>query len=371
MPEGRRRARELGLKMGRFPTGPLNAITDVPGIRVGHRDVVFGQGRLVPGEGPARTGVTVIVPDQLFQGGFINRLFAGHFVLAAAGEMNGSVIIDELGIIEAPIALTNTVSVGVVRDAVLHWLMRRYPSLGLTHDPVAPVVAECDDSYLNDMQGGHVREADVWAALDTAVSGPVAEGAIGAGMGMTCFDFKSGIGTASRLVTIGEATYTVGIMVMTNFGERWACNILGVPVGEEITGLTTTDTVEGSGVIIVATDAPMLPHHLRQLAKRAALGFGRAGSYASYGSGEFIITFSTANAVSRDARRNTVPMEVMVGSRSRMNPFYQASIEAVEEAVLNSLLMAETMEGRDGNMAYAIPVDELLTVLRKYGRGAK
>ncbi len=370
MPEGRRRARELGINIGRFPTGELNAITDVPGVRVGHRNVVFGHGRLVPGEGPARTGVTVIVPEQLFHDGFINRLFAGHFVLAAAGEMNGSVIIDELGIIEAPIALTNTISVGVVRDAVLHWLIKRYPSLGLTHDPVAPVVAECDDSYLNDMQGGHVREEDVWAALEGASGGPVAEGAVGAGMGMTCFDFKSGLGTASRLVTVGGATYTLGVLVLTNFGERWACNILGVPVGEEITGWTTTDTVEGSGVIVVATDAPMLPHHLRQLAKRAALGFGRAGSYASYGSGEFVITFSTANPVSRNHRRNTMPMDVMIGSRARMNPFYQASIEAVEEAVLNSLLMAETMEGRDGNVAYGIPIDELMAALKKYGREA-
>ncbi len=366
--EQRKRARELGIRIGRFEPGAYNAITDVPGVRVGHRDVVFGHGRLVPGEGPARTGVTVIVPDSLFQGGFLNRLFAGHFVLAAAGELNGSVLMEELGVIEAPIALTNTVSVGVVRDAILHWLIKRYPSLGLTHDPAAPVVAECDDSYLNDMQGGHVREEHVWEALDSASSGPVREGAAGGGYGMTCFDFKSGMGTASRLVRIGGETYTLGVLVMSNFGERWACEVMGVPVGKHITDLTTTDTVEGSGVIVVATDAPMLPQHLNQLAKRAALGFGRAGSYGSYGSGEFIIAFTTRNPVPRNAKNNTVQMDLLIGSRSRMNPFYQASIEAVEEAILNSLLMAETMEGRDGNMAYAIPVDELLAILKRYGR---
>ncbi|HEY3316150.1 MAG TPA: P1 family peptidase [Bacillota bacterium] len=368
MAERRKRARDLGINIGRFAPGVHNAITDVPGVRVGHCDVVHGYGRLVPGEGPARTGVTVVVPDQLFQDGFLNRLFAGHFVLASAGEINGAVMIEELGIIEAPIALTNTVSIGVVRDAVLHWMIKRYPSLGLTHDPVVPIVAECDDSYLNDMQGGHIKEEHVIRAIETAVAGPVAEGVVGAGLGMTCFDFKSGIGTASRLITLGDRTYTLGVLVLTNFGERWAMQVLGVPVGEEISGLTTTDTVEGSGVIVVATDAPFLPHHLRQLAKRTALGFGRAGSYASYGSGEFMIAFSTGCTIPRNYRPNTMPLEVMIGSRSRMNPFFQAAIEAVEEAVLNSLLMAETAEGRDGNTAYAIPIDELVAVLRKYGR---
>ncbi|MCL6450532.1 MAG: P1 family peptidase [Acetobacteraceae bacterium] len=366
--EARRRARDLGISIGFFPPGPLNAITDVKGVRVGHCTLVEGSGPLVAGRGPTRTGVTAVVVDQCEQGGVLHRVFAGGFVLAGAGEATGLMQALEWGLIENPIMLTNTMSVGLVRDAVMSYMAERHPSLGLTRDPRIPIVVECDDSYLNDMKGRHVRPEHVFAALDSARSGPVPEGNVGGGTGMTSFDFKAGIGTASRRLPQESGGYTLGALVMANFGERRRLQVLGVPVGLEITDLLTTDHVEGSCAVVVATDAPMLSHQLAQLARRAALGLGRMGSYGSFGSGEVVIAFSTATAIPASIDCWSIEVEALIGSRKRLNPLFEAAIEAVEESVLNSLLMAETMVGRDGNVAYALPVDRLLEVLRKYGR---
>ena len=354
------RARDLGIHLGSLPPGPLNAITDVPGVRVGHHTLIQGP--------DIRTGVTAVVFDGCRGDTLPDRLFAGAHVFSGAGELAGYIPIAEWGFIESPIFLTNTLSLDDVRTAAIRYLGECYPALGLTADPVSPIIAECDDGYLNDMRGRHVREEDVRHALAAASAGPVEEGNVGGGTGMYSFDFKSGIGTASRQLPARQGNYRVGCLIMSNMGERRRLTIAGVPVGEEISDLLTTDVVEGSGVVVVATDAPLLPHQLGQLARRAAIGLGRVGSYGSHGSGEFIIAVSTGIIVPRVSPAPTFALETLIPSRSRFNPLYEAAIESCEEAFLNSLLQAETMEGRDGHIAHAIPIDRLLDSLRRHGR---
>ncbi len=365
----RPRARALGIAIGLLTPGPLNAITDVPGVKVGQVTLVEGDGRMVPGRGPVRTGVTAILPH----GGnlFREKVVGATHVINGFGKSVGLPQVDELGVIETPILLTNTLNVPRVADALIDYMIEQNPGIGITTSTVNPVVGECNDGYLNDIQGRHVGRAHVFQALQGAMDGPVEEGAVGAGTGMSAFEFKGGIGTASRRLPASSGGFSVGALVLSNFGRRAELVIDGVPVGREIPLEGKGGDGAGSIIMVVGTDAPVTSRQLQRLARRAGIGLARTGSLGGHGSGDFVIAFSTANPVSRSERRNTVPMEVMIGSRSRMNPFYQASIEAVEEAVLNSLLMAETTEGRDGNMAYAIPIDELLAVLRKYGRGAK
>lgn len=359
--EQRLRARELGIELGFLPPGPLNAVTDVPGVRVGQTTIVEGES--------ARTGVTAVVFDSCEGDELPNRLFAGAHVFSGTGELTGLVMLSELGFVETPILLTNTLSVSLVRDVVQRQFAARYPAMRTYADPVIPIVGECNDGYLNDMYGMFVREEHVLEALRTAAAGPVEEGAVGGGTGMYSFDFKSGIGTASRLLPPQQGGYTVGCLVMSNMGDRERLTIDGVPVGLEMADeLLTSDHVEGSGVIVVATDAPLLPLQLSQLAKRAAIGLGRVGSYGSHGSGEFVVAVSTATVIRRGPGALTMSFDALVPTRSRLNPLYQAAMESCEEAVVNSMLMARTMSGRNGHVAHALPMDRVVEIMRRYGR---
>ena len=357
----RPRARDLGVPFEGTP-GPLNAITDVDGVEVGHVTLISGEGKLVVGKGPVRTGVTAILPRGR---GSTARAFAGWFSLNGNGEMTGTTWIEESGCLEGPVMITNTHSVGVVRDAVVEWRVKREPEMSFA----LPVVAETYDGFLNDINGFHVTKEHALAALDAARSGPVAEGNVGGGTGMRVHGFKGGIGTSSRKLPRGEGEYTVGVLVQANYGSRGQLRIAGVPVGKEITDLMSTrgkaSDRDGSIIIVVATDAPLLPHQLKRLVKRAALGLGRNGSVASNGSGDIFIAFSTANeqaAEKRDiARLTMLPNE-------RMTPLFSATAQATEEAIINAMVAAETMTGINGNTTYAIPHDRLREALRKYNR---
>jgi D-aminopeptidase len=354
----RARSRDLGIVIGRHAPGPLDAITDVPGVRVGHATVVRGEGKLVPGHGPARTGVTAILPH----GGDLwhDKVPAAGFVMNGNGEVTGLAWIEEQGALEVPILLTSTMNVPRVADATITWMMRRHPGLGIDDDVVLPVVAECDDSTLNDARGRHVGEREVLAALDGAREGRVAEGSVGAGTGMIAYGFKGGIGTASRVLAAGEGGYAVGVLVNANHGIRRELTIAGVPVGREIPE-AIVPSAEHSIIIVVATDAPLDHRQLGRLAKRAILGLGRTGASARHGSGDFVIAFSTA---SRVPHAPVVPTRmVTVLADDRMNPLFEATAEATEEAIVNALLAATTVVGRDGNTAHAIPQGRLRALL--------
>lgn len=360
----RMRLRELGVELGQYPTGRWNAITDVAGVKVGQVTLNRGSGKLVPGEGPVRTGVTAILPrDDVWT----RKVFAGGFVLNGNGETTGLSWINEAGWLETPILLTDTLSVGKVSDAVVTWMARRYPAMGVSDDVVLPVVAECDDSFLNDQRGRHVRTEDVLSAIEGAKSGPVAEGSVGAGTGMVSYRFKGGIGTASRVLPKEDGGYTVGVLVNCNMGARSDLRIDGVPVGREITDLMPVRKPgEGSIIVVVATDAPLLPHQLQRLARRAALGLARTGSTARHSSGDFMLAFSTAAVVPHDPDERTMALEAL--NNTHISPLFEATVECTEEAIGNALTMATTTEGRDGNKVFALPLDRLKTVMRKYGR---
>ncbi|MBM3270482.1 MAG: P1 family peptidase [Candidatus Sericytochromatia bacterium] len=371
--EARARLRDLGIVIGRYPPGKWNAITDVAGVKVGHKTVIKGKGKLVPGKGPARTGVTAIVPrDDVWN----KKVFAGSFVLNGNGELTALNWVREAGWLETPILLTDTLSVGRVADAMVSWMNRTYPDHGIEDDVVLPMVGECDDGYLNDQQGRHVREADVFEALDRAATGPVAEGAVGAGTGMISYRHKAGIGTASRKLPAAEGGWTVGVLVNANIG-RQSLVLAGVPVGEEIKPpgwkaewgsrpRRGDEPREGSIIVVVATDAPLLPHQLDRVAKRAAMGIPRTGSPAHHGSGDLVVAFSTANVVPHYPPELTMPVTAL--NNTRIDPLFEAAAEAAEEAIGNSLTMATTTEGRDGHIAHALPLARLREVMKKYGR---
>jgi D-aminopeptidase len=363
--EQRQRARELGIVIGQVPTGPLNAITDVAGVKVGHTTLIRGAGPLVPGQGPVRTGVTVIVPrDDVWH----RKVAAGAFVLNGTGEMTGLSWIAESGFLEYPIALTNTLNVPRVADGVMSWMIRRYPEIGISDDTLTPVVAECDDGRLNDIQGRHVTEQDVMAALDRASEGPVQEGSVGAGTGMVSYGFKGGIGTSSRRLSDESGGYTIGVLVNANHGRRPELLVAGVPVGRhfDLAVPHASDSArpgmsEGSIIIIVATDAPLDGRQLTRLAKRAALGLARTGSTARHGSGDFILAFSTAHVIPHYPTALTYSLTHLADTH--LNPLISATIEATEEAVLNALTMATTVEGRDHHRVDAIDLGRLRTLL--------
>jgi D-aminopeptidase len=359
----RARARELGIAIGTLPTGPLNAITDVPGVSVGHCTVSWGGPELPHGSGPARTGVTTIFPHS----GDIwhERVVAGAFAANGVGEVVGMSAIREWGLIETPIMLTNSQSVGAVYDATVRWMMARNP-LGGIEDAIMPVVGECDDSMLNDMRGMHVLEEHVHAALDSAAAGPVAEGCVGSGTGMTCFDFKGGIGTSSRVVQPYPGhRHTVGVLAMTNFGNRERLSVDGVPVGREIADLMPREHREGSCIVVLATDAPLSARQCERLAKRCSLGLAVTGSYAADGSGEFMVAFTTAHRVPRVTR---APVAISTVGNDAMFELFAAAVDATTEAVLNSLCAATDTTGRDGNRSYALPPDRLVGVMGRFGR---
>jgi D-aminopeptidase len=358
--------RQLGITIGRYPTGPLNAITDVGGVRVGHTTLIEGEGKYVPGRGPVRTGITAIIPRDTF---FQERPIAGTFVLNGAGELSGVTQVQEWGLLETPILLTNTMSVGKVSDATVKWMMRHQPGIGAEYDVIIPVVGECDDSFLNDVVGRHIRSEHVYRALDMATGGPVAEGSVGAGTGMITCDFKAGIGTSSRRVPGPEGSfYTVGVLVESNFGVMNNLRVDGVPVGEILAPQFREETRRmhnyGSIIVVVATDAPLLAQQLARLCKRAALGVGRCGSYAAHGSGELVIGFSTANRVPRVAGGMTVRLDVLLDRAT--GPLYEAVIEATEEAIVNSLCASPGMRGRDDNYAPGLPLDALQDLMARY-----
>ncbi len=351
------RARDLGVPFDGSP-GPLNAITDVQGVEVGHTTIVSGSGRLIVGKGPVRTGVTAIFPRGKKSADFV---FAGWHSLNGNGEMTGTTWVEESGYLEGPVMLTNTHSVGVVRDSVIEWQMKHH--VGELWS--LPVVAETYDGFLNDINGFHVKKNHVSAALDSASSGPVLEGNVGGGTGMVCFEFKGGIGTASRQVKMYKEKYVVGVLVQTNFGRREQLRIAGVPVGAEISDHLIRPKGTSSIIVVVATDAPLLPHQLKRVARRASLGLGRVGSIASNFSGDIFIAFSTMNF---EATKSPSLVELTMLSNNELDPLFEATVQATEEAIINALIAAETMTGRDGNKVIAIPRDQLKQVLEKYKR---
>ena len=359
------RLRDLGVAVGRLPAGPLNAITDVPGVRVGHCTVSWGGPELPNGSGPARTGVTAIFP----RGGDLwhERVVAGAHVCNGVGELIGISSVREWGLIETPVLLTNSQSAGAVYDATVRWVLDREPRGGV-EDAVMPVVGECDDGFLNDLRGMHVHEEHVRAALDGASDGPVAEGCVGAGTGMTCFDFKAGIGTSSRVVSAHGRSWTVGVLALTNFGVRHRLSVDGVPVGREITDLMPLENREGSCIVVLATDAPLSARQCERMARRCALGLAATGSYAADGSGEIMLAFSTAHRVPRAAAEPLVFASV---ANDHMSELFEAAVDATAESVCNSLTAATTTVGRNGNIAYALPLDRLVGVLRRAGREAR
>jgi len=359
------RARDLGVPFPGTP-GPLNAITDVPGVAVGHVTLIAGEGELVVGKGPVRTGVTAVWPRGI---GALAGVQAGLFALNGVGEMTGAHLIDEFGAFMGPVMLTNTLSVGVVRDAVITWARDHVPEKEALFYFSLPVVAETWDGNMNDAYGQHIRPQHVFAALDGATGGPVAEGGVGGGTGMSTFEFKGGIGTASRRVTVPVGEYTVGVLVQSNFGQREQLLVAGVPVGEEIADLrplhAAPHTLSSSIIILVATDAPFLPGQLKRLARRAGLGLARTGSTAHHHSGDIFLAFSTAvspaNTPSGLETYTAVP-------NTHIDPFFDAVAYAVEEAIINVLVAAETMTGSNGATLYALPHGRLQDILRRYNR---
>lgn len=371
-PEPRVRARELGISLGRYKTGRWNAITDVAGVKVGHSTIIKGAGRLEVGKGPIRTGVTAILPNP--DNVFAERVVGGGFILNGAGEVSGMTQLLEWGLIETPIFLTNTLSVGAVSDAAVKWMVERYPGIGGEHDVIIPLVGECDDSWLNDVAGRHVRDEHVYEALSAASDGPVPEGAVGGGTGMITCDFKAGIGTSSRKLPEALGGYTVGVLVMSNFGVLRQLRVGGLPVGEILEARHRKDVPRrhkdyGSIIAVIATDAPLITHQLNRLAKRAALGIGRVGSTAMHGSGEIVLAFSTANKVPRESRKMVYRMKILLDER--LDPLYEAVIEATEEAILNALCMATDMEGVNGNVSRALPLAEVKELVGRWNRAQR
>jgi len=364
------RARDLGILLDGTP-GKLNAITDVAGVEVGHATLISGEGRLVVGEGPVRTGVTAILP----RGKTYDPVFAGWYSLNGNGEMTGTTWVEESGFLEGPVMITNTHSVGIVHDAVIEWQYKNKIFNPLPEGEEIfwslPVVAETWDGGLNDINGFHVKKEDAFAALDQASAGEVKEGNVGGGTGMVCHQFKGGIGTASRLLEHDSGSYTLGVLVQANYGIRRALTIAGVPVGKEITDLMPNweplkvEEDRGSIIVVVATDAPLLPHQLKRLARRVPLGISRLGGYGGNGSGDIFIAFSTANSGAAHREANQT-IEML--PNDQMSPFFEATAEATEEAIINALLAAETMTGINGTKVYELPEDRLMEILKKYNR---
>jgi len=360
------RARDLGIPFVGTP-GPNNAITDVAGVTVGYSTIIEGRGKIEVGKGPVRTGVTAILP----RGKKFGPSFAGWYTLNGNGEMTGTTWIDESGFLEGPVMITNTHSVGVVRDAVISWEAENDLVGPHFRDLYwrLPVVAETWDGILNDINGMHVKKEHVYAALDGAKSGPIDEGNVGGGTGMNLFNFKGGTGTASRKLTAEEGGYTVGVLVQGNFGSRADLTIAGAPVGKEIADLLPDVSWKrgegGSIIVVVATDAPLLPHQLKRIARRIPLGLAKTGGYGGNGSGDIFIAFSTANPEAFNQETNT---KVEMVSNDKIGPLFHATVDGTEEAIINAMVAAETMKGRDDNVSFAIPHDRLKEALKKYNR---
>jgi D-aminopeptidase len=359
------RLRDLGIHIGEFSPGPLNSITDVPGVRVGHSTVIEGSGRRKPGNGPVRTGVTVILPnDDIYN----RKLVSGSFTLSGAGEVSGLTQVMEWGVIETPIALTNTLSVGRVSDCVVKWMAQKYPEIMEQQEVIIPVVGECDDSFLNDAVGLHIKPQHVFTALDNAKNDLPLEGAVGAGTGMICCDFKAGVGTSSRILKLGDHPYTLGVLVVSNFGFMEHLRVDGFPIGRGLAAAQGKYSRRvnnyGSIIVVVGTDIPLTHMQVNRVCRRAALGLGRVGSYGAHSSGEIIIGFSTANEVARVAKQPQ--MEIRALRDTGLDPVYKAVIETTEEAILNSLTRAVTMEGVNNNRVPAMDLELLKQLYARY-----
>ena len=361
-PSGLLRARGLGVPFRGEP-GQFNAITDVAGVEVGYSTIIRGEGPLVVGQGPVRTGVTAILPRG--KAGLHVPCAAGFWSLNGNGEMTGTIWIEESGELDMPVTITNTHSCGIARDATIRWL---YPRLdGNSESWGLPVAAETFDGDLNDINGFHVTNEHVFAALDGAASGPLEQGSVGGGTGMICYDFKGGSGTSSRRVNAAGETYTVGVFVQSNFGRRHECTILGVPVGQHIGHDLLRGKPAGSIIVVVATDAPIAGHQAKKLARRVALGMARTGALGHDSSGDIFLAFSTANAEGYSAPKGTLRRMVEL-SNADIDPLYEGVVEATEEAIIDSMVANRTMVGRDGATSIALPHDELVEVMRRYGR---
>src|SRR6266478_9778952 len=358
------RARDLGVPFDGNP-GANNAITDVHGVEVGHTTLISGTGKLKVGEGPVRTGVTAILPRGKQSK---DAVFGGWFTMNGNGEMTGTTWVEDSGFVDGPIMITTTHSVGAVRDAVIAWKVKRGQPDMEGYWWSLPVVAETWDGYLNDINGFHVKPEHVFHALDNAHSGPVEEGNVGGGTGMICNEFKGGIGSASRVLNAKQGGYTVGVLVQCNYGDREQLSIAGVPVGREISDHTVRKDDVGSIIIVVATDAPLIPTQLKRVARRAALGLGRNGSYSGDGSGDIFIAFATANAGAANPK-GIHSLKML--PNDQLNPLFLATVQATEEAVINAMVAAETMTGINDHTVIALPHDKLREVLKKYNRLAK
>jgi D-aminopeptidase len=360
----RTRARDLGVPFDGTP-GPLNAITDVKGVEVGQTTLISGSGPLKVGVGPVRTGVTAILPRGH---NFKDSVFAGWFTLNGNGEMTGTTWVEDSGFLDGPVMITNTHSVGVVRDAVIAWRVQHAPPDDDGYWWSLPVVAETWDGDLNDANGFHVKPEHVFHALDTAKGGPVEEGSVGGGTGMICNEFKGGIGTSSRVLDAKYGGYTVGVLVQCNYGARSQLRIAGVPVGREIGEHSVRDDDIGSIIVVVATDAPLIPTQLKRVARRVSLGLGRDGSFSGDGSGDIFIAFSTANP---EAAEPKGVHQLTMLPNQRLNPIFLATVRATEEAVVNAMVAAKTMKGINDVEVIGLPHDRLREVLKKYNRLVK
>jgi D-aminopeptidase len=366
--KGKPRARDLGVPFDGTP-GPLNAITDVRGVTVGNTTLIAGEGRLVVGQGPVRTGVTAVLPRG--KESLDDPVFAGWWSLNGNGEMTGTTWVEESGFLTGPVLITNTHSVGVVRDAAIQWRLM-HGKEGPDNDWWSlPVVAETWDGFLNDINGFHIKPEHALRAIESASPGAVQEGNVGGGTGMVCNEFKGGIGTSSRKLTAKEGGYTVGVLVQCNFGRRPNLRIAGVPVGREIPGDPVYsaevfgDREYGSIIVVVATDAPLVAHQLKRVARRVSLALGRLGSISGNGSGDIFIAFSTANMGAASPDR---VVDLRMLPNDRIEPIFAATVQATEEAVVNAMIAAETMTGIDNHRVVALPHDELRAVLKKYNR---
>jgi D-aminopeptidase len=368
-----KRARDWGVPFDGTP-GKNNAITDVEGVTVGHSTIIKGEGPLVKGKGPVRTGVTAILP----RGKTFDPVFANWYTLNGNGDMTGTHWITESGFLETPILITNTGSVGVARDAAWQWMSENHYYTPFFKDYwyAYPVVAETYDGLFSDINGQHVKKEHVYKALDSARIGPVKEGNVGGGTGMVCHNFKGGIGTASRVVKKNESVFTIGVLVQANHGTRSQLTIAGVSVGRELLDTLNTSITQrynsgevesetGSIIVVLATDAPLLPHQLKRLAQRIPLGIGRNGGLGGNGSGDIFIAFSTAN---KKAFSNTEPTQTTTLPNEWMNELFAASIQATEEAVINALFAGQTMTGINGNTVHALPKEKVIRLLKKYNR---
>ena len=366
-PSGKLRARGAGVPFNGTP-GVWNAITDVPGVEVGYCTLISGDGPLVVGQGPVRTGVTAILPRGRASGG--EGVFAGYFAFNGNGEMSGAAWVQEAARCEGPITITNTNSCGTARDATLRWLQRHFPH-ALRAQPrfVMPVAAETYDGGLNDIDGFHVRDEHVFAALDAARGGALEEGSVGGGTGMSCFEFKGGTGTASRRIGLAGQQFHVGALVQANFGLRYQCTIAGVPVGRHLPLVKPAPEDQGSIIGVVATDAPLLPHQLARVARRCASGVARTGGVPSNSSGDIFLAVSTGNRAAFDTVDRIAPAEFLPDFL--LSPLFEATVEAVEESIVNAMVGNPTMVGINGNVCEGLPTERLREVLRSHGRLAE